>query len=188
MADSCIRDAVRQHTELFFADHVIDYFSWELGPANDILPDFRVARIAPVPGQHLWTYVSIGASEIVHSDAGRLEFVLVCPHETPRAVELLAMIAHRHVSDPLGKWHLMPIGEPWIENATCDVFFVSPPYPFGSDLEICNLTDDHVHVLWLLPITQSEREFCKQHGADALESKFDEAALEYWRLDRPSVV
>ena len=50
------------------------------------------------------------------------------------------------------------------------------------------LSNDHVHFLWLLPITQSEREFCKQHGASALEEAFERAGLEYWQVERESVV
>ena len=188
MSDLELERTVQRHVEQFFVGHDIEYFSWQLGPVVEALPGFRVARVAPGPKVDLWAYVSVGSSQTVHSDSGRLEFLLICPHETPRAVELLAMISHRHLSDPLGKWHLMPIGEPWIENATCDVFFISPPYPFGPELEICSFADGHIHVLWLLPITHSERAFCKQHGADALETEFDKAALQYWRLDRQAVV
>ena len=82
----------------------------------------------------------------------------------------------------------MPVGEPCFDGSTCDVFLVSRPYPFGPELEICSLTDDHIHVLWLLPITQSERAFCQQQGIDALEARFDEVGLEYWKLDRAPVV
>ncbi|MHC4879298.1 MAG: suppressor of fused domain protein [Planctomycetota bacterium] len=188
MAENCVHEIVQSHLETFFAGHAVEYFTWELGPTKTALPEFRVARFAPGPRSNLWVYASIGAAVTTHDDAGRVEFVLTCPHETPRAVELLAMFAHRHIFDPLGKWHLMPVGEPWLDDSTCDVFLISLPYPFGPDLEICNLPDDHIHILWLLPITQAEREYCKQHGADALEAKFDDAGLEYWKLDRASVV
>ncbi|PQO25136.1 hypothetical protein C5Y96_26930 [Blastopirellula marina] len=183
-----LHDHVKGHLAEYFAGHPIELFTWELGPIVETLPEFQVARIAPGPKCSLWTYVSIGASEIEHADVGRHEFLLTTPFETPRAVELLAMVSHRHVSDPLGSWHILPIGEPWLEDATCDVFFFSPPYPFGRALEICNLVDDHLHILWMLPITQTEREFAKAEGAEALEVKFEEAELEYWRIDRPSVV
>ncbi|MGY8769629.1 MAG: suppressor of fused domain protein [Pirellulales bacterium] len=82
----------------------------------------------------------------------------------------------------------MPIGEPWIEGATCDVFLVSPPYPFDPEFELCNLSDDHVNFLWLLPITQSEREYCKAHGVEALEVEFEKVGIEFWRPDREAVV
>jgi hypothetical protein len=65
---------------------------------------------------------------------------------------------------------------------------VSLPYPFGPELEICNLNDRHIHLLWLLPITEDERDFKVEHGQEALEQLFDESRLEYWRDDRESVV
>ena len=110
-------------------------------------PNFELLDSLPVLISNLWIYASVGAAVTTHDDAGRLEFVLTCPHETPSAVELLAMFAHRHISDPLGKWHLMPVGEPWLDDSTCDVFLISLPYPFGPDLQICNLPDDHIHIL-----------------------------------------
>lgn len=188
MSDDCLHDIVRSHLESFFAGHPVEYFTWEDGPIVTELPDFHVARFAPGPKSELWTYVSVGCGVTKHAEAALLEFLLLCPFETPRAVELLAMFAHRHFSDPLGAWHLMPVGEPWLDDSTCDVFFISLPYPFGPDLEICNLADDHIHILWLLPITQSEREYCKEHGAEAMESRFEESGLQFWRLYRDSVV
>jgi hypothetical protein len=58
----------------------------------------------------------------------------------------------------------------------------------GPDIEVCCLRDEHVQILWLLPITSAEADFKKTNGIDALEEKFDEAAIEYWRIDRESVV
>ena len=188
MSNTELHDCVRKHLEEFFTGHSIELFTWQLGPVAEALPTLRIARIAPGPKYNLWTYVSIGSGETIHASGGRHEFLLTTPYETPRAVELLAMVSHRHISDPLGAWHLLPIGEPWLEDATCDVFFLSPPYPFGEELEICNLDDDHLHILWLLPVTQTEREFAKREGAEALEVKFEQAELEYWQVDRPAVV
>jgi len=40
----------------------------------------------------------------------------------------------------------------------------------------------------LLPITEAERAFKVAHGVEALEQRFEDARLEYWRSDRPSVI
>lgn len=132
-----MQSQIQQHIEQFFAGHTIDYLIWECGPAREAMPELRIARIAPGPRTGLWCYVSVGASTTPNEGA-RLEFFLLSPHESPRCVELVTMAAHRHTVDSLGKWHLLPIGEPWLEGATCDVFFISPPYPFGPELEVCN--------------------------------------------------
>jgi len=43
-------------------------------------------------------------------------------------------------------------------------------------------------VLWLLPITQEERDFQIENGLDALEEQFEEKGLEYWNPARASVI
>ncbi len=65
---------------------------------------------------------------------------------------------------------------------------VSLPYPFGPKLEWLESGEVRTRVLWLLPITSAERAFLTSDGVNALEQKFDDAAIEYWDIDRPSVV
>jgi hypothetical protein len=70
----------------------------------------------------------------------------------------------------------------------CTNWLVSLPYPFGEELELMNIGDTHAHVAWLLPITDAEREFKVQNDLEALEQKFDDTELEYWDINRKSVV
>jgi len=65
---------------------------------------------------------------------------------------------------------------------------VSLPYPFGTDLELCKINGSHIHLFWLLPITRKEKEFKSENGLDALEESFEKQKLDYWRIDRESVV
>ncbi len=188
MLDRTLLKEIERHLEEFFDGHSVEYFSWERGPIQAVLPEFRVACFAPGPKSSLWNYASVGAAFASTATSEKLEFVLSCPYETPRAVELLAMFAHRQTFDPLGCRHLMPLGEPWLEDSACDAVLVSLPYPFGPDLEVCRLDSGIVRFLWLLPITTAEREFCKQNGVELLEQKFDECRLRYWEVDRASVV
>ena len=51
---------------------------------------------------------------------------------------------------------------------------VSLPYPFGPELEVCQLPDGELHVLWLLPITLAEREFKVREGLEALRGEASE--------------
>jgi hypothetical protein len=130
-------------------------------------------------------YISVGASEVA---SPRLEFILCTPYATEAAVELLAMVTHYHAAENLGLDHTLPIGRPWLPEATCDQFFVSLPYPFGPELECIATTAFSVQALWLLPITLAERTFAKQNGAEALECLFDDHAINPLDLNRDSVV
>jgi hypothetical protein len=177
---------VREHLKRFFAGHECEEHQWTLGPAVDALSRLRVAEFAPGPKTELWVYVTVGAWEA--RDDPRLEFLIAAPDRDLRHVELVTMAAWYHGRHGLGPGHTLSIGEPWLPGSTCECFLVSLPYPYGPELEVCNLADSHVHVLWLLPITAAEREFKVREGVEALEQRFDECTVKYWEPDRPSVV
>ena len=103
------------------------------------------------------------------------------------------MAAHYHCNPEddsyrLDHGHTVPIGEPWLPGSACDHLLVSLPYPFGPELEMCHWDGGHARLLWLLPITEAERDFMGDRGLEALEQRFDDAAIRYWEADRPSVV
>jgi len=179
---------ITKHYKEFFEGHDFEMLSWELGPIKEVVPGFQVIRFAPGPKINMWVYCSVGASEIEHSDSGLHEFVVVSPVESNRLVEMLAMVTYYHSNHNLGFGHTLPIGEPWLEGSSCENWLISLPYPFGEALEILPLNNIHAHVAWLLPITNAERDFKVQYDLEALEQKFDDAELEYWEIQRDSVV
>lgn len=100
------------------------------------------------------------------------------------------MIAFYHAgaeNGVLGRRHTVPIGDPWLPGSACDHMLLLEPFLF-PELERCDDARGHVQVLWLLPITEAERDFKIAHGADALIERFETADLEYWLPERKSVV
>jgi hypothetical protein len=179
--------SVRQHYETYF-DREGEELTWPHGPARGRLGAFRVLRIPPNEQTKLWTYASVGAFALGPNDAEATEFLLLTQEATDRGVELVTLAADYHHSQRLALGSRLPIGEPWLEGATCDAFLVSLPYPFGPTLQKVRAGDRVVRITWLLPITPAERRFAAQHGLEALEQTLDDAPVEYWRPDRPSVV
>ncbi len=179
--------AIRQHYETFF-DREGEELTWPHGPARARLGPFRVLRVPPNDQTELWTYASVGAFALGLGGIPPIEFVLLTAARTDRAVELVTMVADYHHSRSIDLGHRVPIGEPWLDGATCDGFLVALPYPFGPTIETVSIGDRLVRISWLLPITAAERRFAAQHGLEALEQKLDDAPIEYWRPDRPSVV
>jgi hypothetical protein len=95
-------------------------------------------------------------------------------------VELLVAMAHYHrTAQPLGLDHKVDFGRPWLPNSACDFGLISPPYLDRPKLEWINLGVKQVRFLWVIPISGSERDFCKREGASALEARFEEAQLDY---------
>jgi hypothetical protein len=178
---------VKQHLISFFKDHEFEELVFENGPMVEAAPWFRVLRFRPGPRLNLWAYVSLGASTL-RDDEGGLEFSIFSEYESPRFVELLTMSAYYHRDYKLGVEHTAALGEHWVEGSKCNCYLVSLPYPLGPDFEICATKENHVHVLWLLPITEQERDYKVKNGAEALECLFDSTALKYWDFGRKSVV
>jgi hypothetical protein len=178
--------ALRKHIQSFFAGHSYAEEVWTLGPAPDVFPRLRVGRLSPGPRTGLWVYATLGAWEARMEPL--LEFLVTAPASDIRHVELLTMVVYYHRSQGLGLGHTLPIGEPWLEGSACDGLLVSRPYPFGSDLEVCDLGKQQLHFVWLLPITSAERAFKVENGLEALEQRFENCGLEYWKPERDSVV
>lgn len=182
--------AVEAHVRSFFRSRRVE--SSPPVSLGEHLPSIRVFEIEPLEDAGLWTYISAGASHVKPLHGPRMEFMLLAPEQSVRPPQLLRMTAHYHADpDPshqLGLGHALPIGEPWLDDATCEVLLVSKPYTLGPDFEVLDLGDEHVHFYWLLPITDSERRYLATYGLEALEQKFDEAGLAYSNPHRPAVV
>jgi hypothetical protein len=203
-APGVVDEALRAHLRSFFADRTVEELrlgdlAFDTEPLRHVLPDLRLARIPPGERDEEWAYATLGVWQVTAAERerhGLVEFVFGAADDRDVHLQILGMVAH-YDADPaerLGVGHTLPIGRPWVEGSRCDHLLVSRPYPWGPKLEVCPLGDDHVHFLWLLPITKRERDFKAErddrgeNGLEALEQLFDAAAIEWWRPDRPSVL
>jgi hypothetical protein len=177
--------AVEEHVRRQFPSRDIDVFTWPGGPIAEQNPHFRVLRVAPATAAETWVYLSVGGWAT--SVEPGMEFVICTASPEDRAVELLAMTVFYNRGGKLDVGHTLPIGEPWLPGSQCDHLLVSLPYPFGPELQTTHVGDRHVELLWLLPITEAECDLKAASGLDVLESRFEDAALRYWQVDRPSV-
>lgn len=185
-----VYEAEKAHLDTFWPDRPHEDFAWTLGPVSGSLPRMRVRRISPVRPRDPWVYVTIGAWEATADGPHATEFVLLSATENPLHVELLSMVANFH-ADPnyrLGVGSVMNIGRPWVGESSADHLLVTLPYPFGPELEICNVGDRHVRYLWLVPITGSEAVLVRDAGLEALEKLLDERQVDVISPTRSSVV
>ncbi|SDJ08999.1 Suppressor of fused protein (SUFU) [Frankineae bacterium MT45] len=180
--------ALEEHVRRCFAGREVETFTWSRGPILSQNPHFRALRIAPRSADELWTYVSVGGWAATESDNHGLEFILCTQNEEASAVESLARTVYYHRGGTLGLGHTLPIGQPWLPGSVCDHLLISAPYPFTSDLSTCHIGDRHVDFVWMVPITEAERDLKVQAGLDALESHFENVGLRYWQTNRPSTV
>jgi hypothetical protein len=138
---------------------------------EEVLPGFRVRRIAPDDPAEPWIYVTNGAAQAAAAGEDGAEYVLAAPADDSVLVEMLAALASVN-ADPekrLGTGSVIALGRPWIAGAPAEHLLVAPPYPFGAGVELCELEERDVVLLWLLPITAAEARFVRAHGYDAFE-------------------
>lgn len=183
--------AVAAHHHRFFKGHAIAERHQVVGPVAERVPGFFAHEVAPGPRFGGWTYASVGVWEAAHSPDGHgVEFLLTADAPSERLTELIAMSAYFHAGPPsqrLDVGHTVPIGEPWLPGSACDHLLVCLPYTFGPDLETCAWDSGHARLLWLLPITASERAYKVEHGLDALEERLEQAAIVPTDVTRRSV-
>ena len=172
---------VLSHLQRFWKHHDIKRFTWALGRIVEELPDFQVFQVIPNHADEPWVYVSSGIGPFLGQ-----EFFIVSPFETPEHIETLAMLASAsmHYPDQFQLGKTVNIGRPWVEQSSFQHFLISLPYPYGQELEYM----DNVRFFWLLPITHQERLFLDTHSVEELETKFDEAGIDYLDINRASTV
>jgi len=150
---------------------------------------FAVAEFVPTETSPYWKYCTIGAGAEGRKRPDRLEFHLLSPVQDSRHVELLAAIAHYHLSGgDLDEGHIVNFGRPWLPGSLCSYGLISKPYHYGPDLErSADPVLKEVRFLWLIPITAEEREYANAFGLEALEALFEENSLRFWAPDRESL-
>jgi hypothetical protein len=192
MADPSAHLALLDHLRNRFPDQLIDDLPGVKGPIDSRVPDFRVFRVHPSSAGDWWLYVSSGCWAATQQDGHGLEFFLAAPRDDWQNLESITMNAYYHcgpAQQRLDVGHTVPIGRPWLDDSNCDHYLVSLPYPLGPDFEICEWNPGtHIRILWLLPITEAERNFRRTDGLEALESLLEERAIDPVDPQRPSVV
>lgn len=183
-----IYEALDRHVRKFFEGHRVETRRWKESLPGGVPDDFRVLEVAPKEPGGVWIYLSVGTWENEHRDRCSFEFLIIAPEPSEVPVQLLTMSAHYDRFEHLDVGHAFPIGQPWLPGSSADWMLVSLPYPFGPKLEVAWIGEKHVRYLWLLPITDAERAYRMKFGLDALEDEFEAKAVEYWRVDRRSVV
>lgn len=166
---------IKKHIASTWPDAKQELFSWTEGAILNSNPNFKVCRVAPCKSSRSWVYISLGASTYINKKGEHLEFAILSPRENPRHIETLFMLAHYH-SNPdyrLEVGSIVRIGREWFEGSECDHLLISLPYFKGPDFEEC-LVDEHlIRMLWVIPVTKAEAEYCEEYGLDALESQFE---------------
>ncbi len=177
---------LKAHYEDFWQNEgEICYF--DKGPIQELPEDFGILVLPPKENT-FWTYATVGMGWNVNEKRS-LELHLFSPQKEEWLIELLTIVAHyHHTGSGLNLFHSVNFGASWIENSLCNHGLLSLPYLDGENLEEFHYKDKLTICLWLIPITESEFNFKKRNGIDALEELFEKHQFNYLDPHRKSVV
>ena len=165
-------DAFRAHLDDTWPDNRHDEVASARAQIEELLPGFRVRRIAPAAGGQPWIYATGGASlPALAEDGEGAEYVVLAPSEDRILPEMLAALAtvNARPQSRVGVGSVIALGRPWLAGSDADHMLVLPPYFAGAGFEICSAGDARIVVLWLVPITASEARFVRRQGYEAFE-------------------
>jgi hypothetical protein len=177
---------IDEHIRTFFIGHDISDQQWPKGPGPERLPSLRVLAVSPGPRSKIWTYVTCGAWEA--SQKNPFEYLMTSDQPSSRYVELLTIVAFFALTHDLGVGHTMDIGEPLLPGSPCRDVYLSLPYTFGPQLERIRRDGQDGQILWVFPLTLSEKVYLLANGVDALEDRLENSGVKYWTPFRPPVV
>lgn len=156
-------------------------------PLKKMLEDFSVLEFPPSKKHDFWIYSTLGMS--TDNPDNLIELHVFSNKQDSTLIELLTITASFHRNNaPLGLHHTVNFGRPWQDDSMCSFGFISLPYMDGEDLEVFNFEGGHLHNLWLMPITEIERDYKIENGWDALEQRFEDCGLDYLNPHRTSCV
>lgn len=157
------------------------------GPINELPQGFHVLEFPPHGEREMWTYATCGMSQCEGKKP--LELHIFSDKQAVNLVELLTTVAHYHCTGAqLDLGHTVNFGIPWCKGSQCTYGLISLPYLDGETLEILTLNGESTQFLWLIPITEKERNFKKQFGLEKLEEQFEKNGFEYSNQNRQSVI
>lgn len=181
------RNAILDHYSLHWGTSFSDE-RWTKGPIHQLPETFSVIEVPPHGDRDMWTYATCCMSQL--EDPQKREVFLYSPHQRDQHVELLTILAHYHrTGSHLDLFHSVNFGRPWLPGSSCSYGLLSWAYLEPREFAFClSPKGDELRFLWLIPITEAERDYKMKMGNDALEEAFEKASLNYLDPKRKSVV
>lgn len=180
--------AILDHYRRFWGDPVDQWTNHGHGLVLDVEEGFGIACFSRMhEGETSYVYTTIGMSRA--RSGSWIEVHMLTTATDILSIDSLAAITHYHATAcPLGMGHTVNLGRPWLTGSGCSYGLLSRPYHTGPDLEWQGDGAGAIRHLWLLPITESERNFKAANGLEALEKLFDEKQVEFMNPTRESAV
>ncbi|MGY8770553.1 MAG: suppressor of fused domain protein [Pirellulales bacterium] len=155
---------------------------------DEKVPDVDIYQFSPTEERPYWTLITGGMSDLPQPGwnqeldwaAPRAELIFYAKEPQGWMFDVVKGLAGMPFeNDSFLHWHhTIPNGKAMTPKPSeLSSFFIMPPYFEEENFDTLELDGDRVNILWLIPITESEREFAVIHGSPALEELFAEKGL-----------
>lgn len=163
----------------------------------EVSPSIRPLYIAvfSLPGDGLAMYASIGMSRagMLDSETNTIHyaeiFMGVYEHfeSLPKIMAMLATYPHNEKTF-VAPEHTIPLGMPIVQNSSLTsvlfaIAYFDPPWFRGLDVD-----GKHIQFLWVIPLTEREREFKTKTGWNALGQMFENEQVVIGDVFRESAI
>lgn len=165
-----------------------EHYERFLGPINKPVfhstdlkfPHIDIYQFEPHGDRNYWTLITGGMSDAKQNFpdgkpkyiADRAEILMYVREPQGWMFNVLKGLAEMPFDDNtfLHWWHTVPNGKPMTAKPSLLTnFFFLPPYFEQEDFNTMHIDGDRVDFLWLIPITDSELQYKREHGGQALE-------------------
>ena len=177
-------EARERHYERFFGP-----MTQKIMHSTDIKPvHVDIYQFAPIKDRPYWTLITSGMSnerQIEPEDceeymSPRAEILMYVPEPQGWMFNVLKGLAEMPFDDNtcLHWWHTVPNGMPMTAKPSLlTSYFFLPPYFEPEGFTGLELDGDRVDFLWMVPISEAEREYAVKHGSQELEKVFQKAEM-----------
>ena len=173
-----------RHYQQFFGE-----LTQKVMHSTDVKPvHIDIYQFEPTKDRRYWTLITSGMSnerqiqpdDCAEGMSSRAEILMYVSKPQDWMFSVLKGLGEMPSEDGtfLHWWHTVPNGVPMTaEPSLLTSYFFLPPYFEPEGFTNLELDGDRVDFLWMIPITEAEREFAVQQGSGALEKKFEEVNL-----------
>ncbi|WP_167539716.1 suppressor of fused domain protein [Leptospira meyeri] len=147
--------------------------------------NFYISVFKPNKNRNSWIYATCGLS--LKNNDRKIEIFIYSPDTNDTIVDVLYSLADYHIIEkPLGENHTVNFGISLAKYSICNFGLLSFPYLQSKDFSYNESLN--TEFLWLIPITEAERNYKIDYGIEMLEEIFEEKQLNYLDFTRKSLI
>jgi hypothetical protein len=164
---------------------------------DQVYPNLHVVFFSDQPSIGLTTFSTIGLSNtILELRSGRQvrqELIFTVRSESYDTGDIASFLLTfseelMKTGIALMRGEVVGPGDSIIPNVTCSGVYACGPVFFEKEFHVLTSTNPPTILVWLIPVLENEIKFIRQFGWDSFENELEKQNVDFWNLDRESIV